>query len=130
HLSDLFYLDVSSSFTINDIASMPWSSLPSSPLTRTSGTACINGSNKNRIIFIGGPAMVGNNFSSIYDITTKSWSNIPTPANFNATVIQYILSEDIIYIYGGLANAVLLNNTSILYIGGRLGDTSNITHEK
>ncbi|CAG8513784.1 6738_t:CDS:2, partial [Dentiscutata heterogama] len=157
-LSDLFYLDVSSSFNINDISSMPWVNLPSSPLTRTSGTACIDGANKNQIIFIGGYGMAGNNFSSMYNITTQEWNNLNAPANYNATFIKCILSGDVIYIYGGTGNTMikldtlnltwtesllvpslnaiqaygvaLLDNTSILYIGGSPGDTANITLEK
>ncbi|CAG8696950.1 9924_t:CDS:2 [Gigaspora margarita] len=155
-LSDFFYLDISSSFIINNITSMPWVNItPSTGLSvRTSSAACIYGKNKNQIVYIGGDAIVGDNFTTVYDITTQQWSIPKTSASFtsNRKLIQCVVSEDDIYVYGGLENvydmikldtlnlswtefspgpvapigvqsyrAILLNNASILYIGGQPG---------
>ncbi|KAF0552267.1 kelch repeat protein [Gigaspora margarita] len=155
-LSDFFYLDISSSFIINNITSMPWVNItpPTGLSVRTSSAACIYGKNKNQIVYIGGDAIVGDNFTTVYDITTQQWSIPKTSASFtsNRKLIQCVVSEDDIYVYGGLENvydmikldtlnlswtefspgpvapigvqsyrAILLNNASILYIGGQPG---------
>ncbi|RIB28965.1 hypothetical protein C2G38_2137058 [Gigaspora rosea] len=108
-LSDFFYLDISSSFFINNISSMPWVNItPSTGLSvRTSSTACIYGKNMNQIVYIGGDAIVGDNFTTVYDITTQQWSIPKTSASFilNRKLIQCVVSEDDIYVYGGLENA-------------------------
>ncbi|CAG8553023.1 8811_t:CDS:2, partial [Gigaspora rosea] len=128
-LSDFFYLDISSSFFINNISSMPWVNItPSTGLSvRTSSTACIYGKNMNQIVYIGGDAIVGDNFTTVYDITTQQWSIPKTSASFilNRKLIQCVVSEDDIYVYAPIGvqsyRAILLNNTFILYIGGQPG---------
>ncbi|CAG8508261.1 38171_t:CDS:2 [Gigaspora margarita] len=152
-LSDFFYLDVSTSFIIT---SMPWVNI--TPIMglpmRTSSTACTYGEDKNRIIYIGGSKIVGDNFTAIFDITNQQWSTPKTSKNFttNRLLIQCIVSNNDIYVYGGLKNindmikldalnlnwtefspgpvapigvqgysATLINNSSILYIGGQPG---------
>ncbi|KAF0552260.1 galactose oxidase [Gigaspora margarita] len=152
-LSDFFYLDVSTSFIIT---SMPWVNI--TPIMglpmRTSSTACTYGEDKNRIIYIGGSKIVGDNFTAIFDITNQQWSTPKTSKNFttNRLLIQCVVSNNDIYVYGGLKNindmikldalnlnwtefspgpvapigvqgysATLINNSSILYIGGQPG---------
>ncbi|CAG8682901.1 2865_t:CDS:2, partial [Cetraspora pellucida] len=153
--SDFFYLDISKPFTTDNIVWIDLSSIEGR-INRTASTACI-GANKNQIIyFSGGAVAVGENFTSIFDITTQKWSTPKTSRNFNAIerkFVQCITSGNSIYIYGGFDDlfsivkldtsdsnfvwsiyyagmiaplglmgysATLINNASILYIGGRL----------
>ncbi|CAG8817571.1 26551_t:CDS:2, partial [Gigaspora margarita] len=152
-LSDFFYLDVSASFIIT---SMNWVNI--TPIMglpeRTASTACTYGEDKNRIIYIGGAKIVGDNFTAIFDITKQQWSTPKTTKNFttNRRLIQCVVSNNDVYVYGGLNNindmikldtlnlnwtefspgpeapigvqgysATLINNSSILYIGGQPG---------
>ncbi|CAG8540511.1 9732_t:CDS:2 [Gigaspora margarita] len=153
-LSDFFYLDVSTSFIIT---SMPWfNNIPTMGLHRTASTACTCGEDKNRIVYIGGADIVGDKFTTIFDIKSQQWSTPKTAKNFttNRRLIQCVVSNNDIYVYGGFTgnnindmiklgtlnlnwtefspgpvaptgvqsySATLLNNTSILYIGGRQG---------
>ncbi|RIB02899.1 hypothetical protein C2G38_2255318 [Gigaspora rosea] len=155
-LSDFFYLDVSTSF---NITSMFWVNI--TPITglpaRTASTVCIYGKDKNKIIYIGGTNIVGVNFTTVFDTTTQQWSPLKTSTNFTRTrrLIQYVVSENDVYVFGGdpahpnkdhiikldavtiawaelnpgpapiggvqSYSAILLNNDTILYIGGQRG---------
>ncbi|CAG8498984.1 16921_t:CDS:2, partial [Gigaspora rosea] len=153
-LSDFFYLDVSTSFIIT---SMPW--VNNTPIMglpmRIASTACTYGEDKNQIVYIGGVDMIGDNFTTIFDITNQQWSTPKTSKNFTTDrrFIQCVVSNNDIYVYGGFNNlndmikldtlnlnwtefspgpvapigvegysATLINNISILYIGGQPGD--------
>ncbi|CAG8772780.1 23545_t:CDS:1, partial [Racocetra persica] len=73
YVSDFFYLDISKPFSTNNIGLMPWTDLSSiaGRIMRTASTACI-GANKNQNIYFSvGAIAIGDNFTSIFDITTQ-----------------------------------------------------------
>ncbi|CAG8543652.1 7021_t:CDS:2 [Gigaspora margarita] len=152
--SDFFYLDVSTSF---NITSMFWVNI--TPIiglpVRTASTICIYGKYKDKIIYIGGTNIVGDNFTTVFDTTTQQWSPLKVSTNFTRRLIQWVVSENDVYVFGGDPNhpnqdhiikldtvtiawtelnpgpvpiggvqaysAILLNNATILYIGGKRG---------
>ncbi|KAF0522633.1 galactose oxidase [Gigaspora margarita] len=152
--SDFFYLDVSTSF---NISSMFWVNI--TPIiglpVRTASTVCIYGKDKDKIIYIGGTNIVGDNFTTVFDTTTQQWSPLKVSTNFTRRLIQCVVSENDVYVFGGDPNhpnkdhiikldtvtiawtelnpgpapiggvqaysAILLNNATILYIGGKRG---------
>ncbi|CAG8586409.1 20075_t:CDS:1, partial [Racocetra persica] len=108
--SDFFFLDVSVPFTTNNIASMPWTDLSSIPglIIRSGHAACMNGTNSNLIVYIGGIFVKETdwNFTSVFDITAQKWSIPVTSASGNLTYrellfIHCISSGNRIYVYGG-----------------------------
>ncbi|CAG8506861.1 18749_t:CDS:2 [Gigaspora rosea] len=117
----LFYLNVSIPFTIADISSMPWSDLSSLPgsTNRSGASACIDAHSNNRsIVNIGGyidneiyifGGDIGDKHMHIFDASKLQWLSYDPPAWPIATQGY---------------NAVLLNFSIILYIGGSfsLGD--------
>ncbi|RIB19700.1 hypothetical protein C2G38_2181184 [Gigaspora rosea] len=146
----LFYLNVSIPFTIADISSMPWSDLSSLPgsTNRSGASACIDAHSNNRsIVNIGG--YIGGLFQWI-----QNASKISSYTSERTKYAPCIYLDNEIYIFGGdigdkhmhifdasklqwlsydppawpIAtqgyNAVLLNFSIILYIGGSfsLGD--------
>ncbi|CAG8839077.1 23233_t:CDS:2, partial [Gigaspora margarita] len=144
--SQLFYLDVSKSFTILDISLMPWTNLSSiSGVTcKTGATACAD---ETTIYYIGGWHCGG--LVSKFNTISLQWSEPTTSGSIPKEEIKFVhcvILENNIYIYGGYAvhkmnildtsklfwstftssliysgthfySATLLND-SILYIGG------------
>lgn len=146
--ANFFYLDVSTTFDLNNI---PWTDLSSvnngSP--RFIGASCVSEAKNDSIFFIGGVTPKGSRVEK-FDILTQEWSkpNISGSVPVELTGIQCVASEDTIYIFGGneLNNlytlstsnltwstlsssnapsarvrysATLLPNGDVLYIGGR-----------
>ncbi|CAG8788587.1 6470_t:CDS:2, partial [Gigaspora rosea] len=91
------------------ITSMPWVNI--TPIMglprRTASTACIYGEDKNRIIYIGGANMVGDNFTAIFDITNQQWNTL----NLNWTEFSP----------GPVAPIGIQGYSATLYIGGQPG---------
>ncbi|CAG8518460.1 22679_t:CDS:2 [Gigaspora margarita] len=145
----LFYLDVSKSFTTHEISLMPWINLSS-----ISGVTCRNGAtacaDETTIYYIGGWHCGG--FVSKFDTLSLQWSEPTTFGSIPREEMQFVQCAILghnIYVYGGFAlhqmnildtsklfwstftssliysgaqlySATLLND-SILYIGGKFG---------
>ncbi|CAG8779747.1 42862_t:CDS:2 [Gigaspora margarita] len=154
NLSDFFYLDVSTSFNITSISWVNITPIIGLP-ARTASTVCIYGKDTNKIIYIGGTNIVGDNFTTVFDTTTQQWSPLKVSTNFTRRLIQCVVSENDVYVFGGdpkhpnqghiikldtvtiawtelnpgpapiggvqSYSAILLNNATILYIGGKRG---------
>ncbi|CAG8593938.1 7711_t:CDS:2, partial [Cetraspora pellucida] len=75
-------------------------------INRTASTACIDETNKSQIIYIGGDKLFGDNFTAVFNIATQQWES--SPGAIAPIGIQSY-------------SATLLNNDSILYIGGQPG---------
>ncbi|CAG8662160.1 1978_t:CDS:1, partial [Diversispora eburnea] len=89
---------------------MPWTDLSSiiGRINKTGSTACVYGTNNDRIFyFSGGSVLVEDNFTSIFDTTAQQWGTPKMSRNFTAIerkFTQCVVSENRTYIYGGNKN--------------------------
>ncbi|CAG8484829.1 15595_t:CDS:2, partial [Dentiscutata heterogama] len=156
-LTTVFINNVLILFIINNLESMPWFNLtPTTDLpSRTGLTTCAYGEDKNRIDYIGSRLIVGERYTTVYDIATQRWNTPKKSENFttNRWFLQRVVSGNDTYVYGrniGQTNmltwteipsgilapvgvqgytAMLLNNKSILYIGGQQGNISSSKYD-
>ncbi|KAF0371050.1 galactose oxidase [Gigaspora margarita] len=121
--NQLFYLDVSKSFTTFDISLMPWTDLSSiSGVTcKTGATACAD---ETTIYFIGGSHCGG--LVSKFDTISLQWSEPTTSGSIPTSPyersgeemkwVQCVILGHIIYIYGGFtAHKMNILDTSKLF---------------
>ncbi|CAG8837378.1 16218_t:CDS:2, partial [Gigaspora margarita] len=111
--NQLFYLDVSKSFTTFDISLMPWTDLSSiSGVTRKTGaTACVD---ETTIYFIGGSHYGG--LVSKFDTISLQWSEPTTSGSIPVEEIRWtqcVILGHKIYIYGGYT--VLLDTSKLFW---------------
>ncbi|CAG8709158.1 15491_t:CDS:2 [Cetraspora pellucida] len=104
--SELFYLDLSTSFNANDVTSPRWSNLSSTPVASAWATATVGGGS-NSILFLIGGIMVPSNHTMVYSFNTniENWSNITTSDVLNqrrkGSSLSYDPDSGKIYIFGG-----------------------------
>ncbi|CAG8787742.1 10880_t:CDS:2, partial [Racocetra persica] len=107
--SELFYLDLSTSFNTSDVISPRWSDPSPAPIASAWATATVCGANESIIFLIGGMMVSSNNTNNTiaysFNTNTGNWSNITTSDVLNQRRIGSSLSYDpdpgIIYIFGG-----------------------------
>ncbi|CAG8681798.1 24048_t:CDS:2 [Gigaspora margarita] len=105
--SELFYLDLSTSFNVNTIESHRWSDPSPAPIASAWATATVGGDNKSIIFLIGGIMNPPANDTVAYSFNTNigNWSNITTSGGLNqkrkGSSLSYDPDSGYIYIFGG-----------------------------
>ncbi|RIB15722.1 hypothetical protein C2G38_2143437 [Gigaspora rosea] len=105
--SELFYLDLSTSFNVNTVASPRWSDPSPAPIASAWATATVGGDNKSTIFLIGGRMNPSDNDTIAYSFNTNigNWSNITTSGGLNqkrkGSSLSYDPDSGYIYIFGG-----------------------------
>ncbi|RIB23374.1 hypothetical protein C2G38_2171508 [Gigaspora rosea] len=109
---------------------MTWSNFPQSPLTELAGQLVSTGQIKIKLFLLVAITWLGIVFSSIYDITDttmEQFKRLGTMKKLNTSSSNWTESSRLAVSGVQSYGSVLLNNTSIFYIGGSPGDTPNIT---
>ncbi|CAG8477789.1 16811_t:CDS:2 [Acaulospora colombiana] len=120
--SELFYLDLSKSFTTSNV---PWKNLPSIPVQSCSAAAAVGGSDNLTIYLFGGimrdPTTSNPSFNELvytFDTNSQTWG---TPLFYNDQPSRrYAMSAEVtkdekIFIYGGMSDSLVGSNTTTYY---------------
>ncbi|CAG8587183.1 7063_t:CDS:2 [Gigaspora margarita] len=120
----LFYLDVSKSFSIDDISLMPWTDLSSvaNLANRSQSAACLDGISNTSIYFIAGQIGAGGSFLNVYDTATQIYSTPSDLGNFSTkrtrSNVPCIVLNGRIYLYSGYSGyyyTIMLNTSSLTW---------------
>ncbi|KAF0424518.1 galactose oxidase [Gigaspora margarita] len=120
----LFYLDVSKSFSIDDISLMPWTDLSSvaNLANRSQSAACLDGISNTSIYFIAGQIGAGGSFLNVYDTATQRYSTPSDLGSFSTkrtrSNVPCIVLNGRIYLYSGYSGyyyTIMLNTSSLTW---------------
>ncbi|CAG8532781.1 3805_t:CDS:2 [Acaulospora morrowiae] len=115
--TEFFYLDISAPFNVNDKRTIPWvnlSNITGSP-AKHGHTACVGGTKKSSIFFIGNVRDVPP-FVAQFDLTRQKWitSTNESTVSLHINRTQCVTSGDgIIYFLNGLTTNNLVNFNTI-----------------